>query len=63
MDIYEAINAAKKEEIADILDYVLFRYKELYPQWKLSLISIERAVDKNKQLDKMIEILQNMKEK
>ena len=63
MDIYEAINAAKKEEIADILDYVLFRYKQLHPQWELSVISIEKTVDKNEQLDKMIEILQNMKEK
>ena len=62
MDVYEAIDAAEKEEIADILDYVLFRYKQLHPRWELSVISIEKAVDKNEQLDKMIELLQNMKE-
>ena len=63
MDIHERIYAAGEEEIGEILDSALFRYRQLYPDWEISVISIEKSVDKNRQLDETIRLLENMKEK
>lgn len=62
MDIYEMINETGKEEIADVLDSVLFRYKQLFPDWEISVVSIDKTGDKNEQLNNMIHLIQNMKE-
>ena len=63
MDIYEKISAAGREEIAAILDHVLFCYKQLYPQWEVSVVSIDKREDRNEQLNSIIAMLENMKEK
>lgn len=60
MDIYEMINETGKEEIADVLDSVLFRYKQLFPDWEISVVSIDKTGDKNEQLNNMIHLIQNM---
>ena len=57
------IKNAKPEEINDILQAVLARYRELYPDWEIITLSLEKAVDKNEQLDRMIALLETMKEK
>ena len=63
IDIYEAISAVGTDEIADILDHVLFCYTQLYPDWSVSVISIDKKGDKNQQLNDMIRLLEGMKEK
>ena len=63
MDIFEIINNAKADEISDILDAVLHRYKQLYPNWEISVLSLEKSVDKNMQLDETIKLLEKLKEK
>ena len=62
MDIYEKISVAGADEIGDILDSVLFRYRELYPNWELSVVSIDKTIDKKEQLNEIIKLLANMKE-
>ena len=59
----DAIKQAKPEELNDILLAVLDRYREVYPDWELTTISLEKAVDKNEQLDRMIALIEKMKEK
>ena len=62
-EVLEYIMEADGKEIPQILDEVLFRYKVLYPDWSLSVVSIEKKGDKKEQLDQMIALLENMKEK
>ena len=62
MNILEAINNAKQEEMSDILLAVQRRYAELFPDWELHILTIEKTADKNEQLDKAIELLNRMKE-
>ena len=59
----QQIKQAKAEELNDILLAVTERYKEVYPDWEMITISLEKTVDKNAQLEQMISVLENMKEK
>ena len=59
----QQIKQAKAEELNDILLAVTERYKEVYPDWEMITISLEKIVDKNAQLEQMIAVLENMKEK
>ena len=60
--ILDKINAATPNEIEQILKAALARYRELYPEWDISTLSLEKAGDKNEQLDRVIDLLRNMKE-
>ena len=44
MCILSEINHAKPEELDQILQAVLQRYREVYPDWELITISLEKAV-------------------
>ena len=59
----DQIKKAKPEELNDILLAVMTRYREVYPDWEVMTVSLEKAGDKNEQLDRMIGLLENMKEK
>ena len=41
MDIFDAISETGPEDIAALLDHVLFRYMQLFPQCSVSVLSIE----------------------
>ena len=59
----QQIKQAKAEELNDILLAVTERYKEVYPDWEIITLSLEKAVDKNEQLDRVIDLQEHMKEK
>ena len=59
----DQIKQTKPEELNDILLAVMERYREIFPDWELITISLEKAVDKNEQLDRIISMLDKMKEK
>ena len=59
----DQIKQAKPEELNDILLAVMERYRDVYPDWELITISLEKAVDNNSQLDQIIAMLEAMKEK
>ena len=61
--ITDAIKKAEPEELNDILLAVLARYREVFPNWEVMTVSLEKAGDKNEQMDRMIGLLENMKEK
>ena len=63
MCILEQIKNAKPEEMSDIILAVLNRYNELFPDWQLQIITLERAVDKNEQIDRLIAAMEGMKER
>ncbi len=58
----EKIQNATREEISEILPAAMARYRELYPEWEIFYTSIEKSVDKNRQLNQMIALLEQMKE-
>lgn len=62
MSVLSEIKNAKPEEMNDILLAVRERYQELFPDWEVIIISLEKAVDKNEQLDRMIALMERLKE-
>ena len=60
-NLAEEIAKASETEIEKLLEAVRTRYNELFPDWEIIMISIEKTADRNEQLDGMIAILQNMK--
>ncbi len=62
-EMIEKIKKAEPEELNDILLAVLERYREVFPDWEIMTLSLEKAVDKNEQLDRVIDLLEHMKEK
>lgn len=61
-DLVEKIGQANESEIEKLLKAVLQRYAVLFPDWELSVVSVEKNKDKNEQLDRMIALLEKMKE-
>ena len=55
------IQNASPEEISDLILAVQCRYNELFPDWELSFYTLEKAVDKNEQLDAMISMIEKLK--
>ena len=60
-DLLAGIAQANETEISDLLQAVIRRYAQLFPQWELGTISIEKSGDRNAQIDQMILVLQSMK--
>ena len=61
MDLYKEIQQTDLVEIENLLDVVLRRYEELFPDWEISTVSVRKSRDRNEQLDRMIAMLQRMK--
>ena len=61
INLLEEIAKVDGMEIEKILHAVRRRYAVLFPDWEVIMISIEKSVDRNEQLDSMITMLQNIK--
>ena len=61
-DIIAEILQVGHYEIAELLKVVVNRYRELFPDWDISIISCYKAANRNEQLDNMIALLEGMKE-
>ena len=61
-DLYEEISKVDADELAAVLDHVLFCYSQKFPQWSVSVISIDKCEDKTEQIDRMIALLEKIKE-
>ena len=55
------IKNAKPEELEDIVQAVLVRYRELYPDWEIMFLSLDKKENMNDQLDSIIALLNNMR--
>lgn len=62
MCIIHEISRAKAEELDELLQAVLKRYREVYPDWEIITVSLEKAVDKKEQQDRIIRLMEKMKE-
>ena len=61
LDLWKEIAQADEMLLSQLLRAVLQRYEELFPDWEISTISLEKCSDTNEQLDRMITILEQMK--
>lgn len=52
---------ASRDEIREMLNCVLKRYSELYPQWELSVITMDRRENPDEQISRMIEFLRRLR--
>ena len=57
----DQIMNAKPEELEDIVQAVLARYRELYPDWEIMFLSLDKKDNKNDQIDSIIALLNKMK--
>ena len=62
IDLTDTIAQADNVELDGILKAIVQRYTALFPDWELCVISLEKTSDRNEQLDRMIAMLQKMKE-
>ena len=61
MDLIKEIEQVDGMEIDRVLQAILRRYAELFPDWEVSTISLEKASDRNEQLDRIMAVLQDLK--
>ena len=62
MDIFDAISEAGPEDIAALLDHVLFRYMQLFPQCSVSVLSMDKRKDEIQQINETIAFLEKLKD-
>ena len=60
-EMIQKIREADKMQIGTLVEEVMKRYRELYPEWEILYYSWEKAVDKNQQIDEVIACLERMK--
>ena len=60
-DFATYIAQADAYETSELLEVVLSRYKELNPDWDISILSLQKNADINEQIDRTIALLQNLK--
>ena len=60
-DILNIIYKANREQTAILLDAVLARYNELYPDWEIETIAIQKSQDRIEQINRSIAVLERLK--
>ena len=58
----QEISQARDFEIEEMMTALLKRYRELYPDWEVSVISLEKKDDRNRQIDEVIQFLEKLKD-
>ena len=61
-NLLEQIAHINEYHINEILNAVLERYGQLYPDWEISTLSIHKDQNRNQQIDRTIELLHHMKQ-
>lgn len=59
--ILDVIYKANREQAAILFEAVLARYKQLYPDWEIETIAIQKSQDKIVQLNRTIAVLERLK--
>ena len=58
----QEISQAQDFEIEEMMTALLKRYRELYPDWEVSVISLEKKDNRNRQIDEVIQFLEKLKD-
>ena len=57
------IKNAKPEDMDEILNTVLTRYREIYTDWDIIVFTLYKKEDRDQQIDLTIRMLENLKQK
>ena len=60
-ELIERISQAPAEELEPLLQAVLSRYAELFPDWEVTTVSFHKHGDRNAQIDQFIALLNKLK--
>ncbi len=60
-NIGEIVGEVSADEMDGVLKAIIHRYGELFPNCELHIISMNKLVDRNEQLDRIICAIQSMK--
>ncbi len=55
------IQTASPEELDSILKAVVERYRQVFPQWEISVITVEKTRNPNDQINEVIGALEQLK--
>lgn len=59
--ILDIVCKANGEQAAILLEAILDRYNQLYPDWEIETIAIQKSQDRIEQIDKTIAFLERLK--
>ena len=60
-DIYDMIDEISKDELAAVLGHVLFHYGQLFTQWSVSVLSVDKRENVIDQINETIALLETLK--
>ena len=61
MDLEELIAQVEPSRIAGVLEAVIDRYAQLFPEWQICTVSLRKGNDRDEQLDSMISMLESLR--
>ncbi len=61
-DVKPMILSADATDLEDILYYVRLRYAELFPNWEMGIISMDKSKDRILYLSSIIALLERLKQ-
>lgn len=61
-ELIAAIEQVDEGQIGDVLNAVLRRYKDLFPEWEVSTVSVKKNEDREEQINQMVQMLLRLKE-
>lgn len=56
----EAIHNCGEEEINDVINALISRHAELYPDWELVIFSLDKTQDRNNQIDRAAALMKKL---
>ena len=61
MDLLNEIDNLTEKNIHEVVDKVLNKYRQLFPDWEIATFAICLKDDRNAQIDTMIRLLKSIK--
>ena len=61
-ELLDKIKTVESKSIDLVMHAVLERYRELFPDWDINVISVDKCDDRNAQLDQIIDLVQKLKD-
>ena len=59
--VFERISVAESFELADIVEVLLERYKEVFPDWEVQLLALPKEKEQQiEYLQKIIDVIQSL---
>ena len=60
-DIFERIDHLTEFEICDVVEAVIDKYRSLFPDWEIVLVSISKKQNRTDQIDSLIKLMEKLK--